>query len=309
MLEFLTKQLALLVLVMFGVSILVFVIMNYTPGGAIEVMVLRGGAQVSGEDLARFREVMGLNDPFHVRYLRFLGNALQGDLGRSLRNNRPVVQILREQLPSTLELAVASMGLAITLGMILGVVSAVRQNSWLDSISMSVALVGWSVPSFWLGLLLILVFGLTLGWLPITGGGRLERLILPSVSLGLVSAGLVARLVRSAVLEAVRMDYVTTARAKGLSERVVLVRHVLRNALVPVVTMIGIQFGYLLSGAVIIETVFARQGIGRVVVDAILTRDMPVVQGGVLLLAAIFVLSNLAVDVSYAVLDPRIRYQ
>jgi peptide/nickel transport system permease protein len=310
MFDFLRKQLMMLIPVMLGVSILVFLMMSLTPGGAIEAMVLRGGAQVSGEDLARFRKEMGLDDPLHVQYLRFLRKALQGDLGRSLRTNRPVSEMLWEQLPATVELAVASMGLAVFLGGTLGLVSALRQNSWIDSLSMALSLVGWSMPSFWLGLLMILVFALHLDWLPITGEGRrLARLVLPALTLALGTSGLIARLVRSAVLEVLRMDYVTTARAKGLAERLVISRHVLRNALIPVVTMVGLQFGRLLSGTVIIETVFARQGIGWLTVDAILERDMPLVQGAVLLFAVVYVLSNLAVDVSYALIDPRIRYQ
>jgi peptide/nickel transport system permease protein len=310
MFDFLRKQLMMLIPVMLGVSILVFLMMSLTPGGAIEAMVLRGGAQVSGEDLARFRQEMGLDDPLHVQYLRFLSKALRGDLGRSLRTNRPVSEMLWEQLPATVELAVAGMGLAVVLGGILGLVSALRQNSWIDSLSMALSLIGWSMPSFWLGLLMILIFALHLDWLPITGeGDRLARLVLPALTLALGTSGLIARLVRSAVLEVLRMDYVTTARAKGLVERMVISRHVLRNALIPVVTMVGLQFGRLLSGTVIIETVFARQGIGRLTVEAILTRDIPLVQGAVLLFAVIYVLSNLAVDVSYALIDPRIRYQ
>ena len=309
MFDFLRKQLMLLIPVMLGVSILVFFMVHFTPGGAIEAMVLRGGAQVSGEDLARFRQEMGLDDPLHIQYLRFLSKALRGDLGRSLRTNRPVSEMLWEQLPATVELAVAGMGLAVILGGILGLVSALRQNSWIDSLSMALALIGWSMPSFWLGLLLILVFALYLDWFPITGHGGLARLVLPALTLALGTSGLIARLVRSAVLEVLRMDYVTTAPAKGLAEHLVISRHVLRNALIPVVTMVGLQFGRLLSGTVIIETVFARQGVGRVTVDAILTRDMPLVQGAVLLFAVIYVLSNLAVDMSYALIDPRIRYQ
>jgi ABC-type dipeptide/oligopeptide/nickel transport system permease component len=250
---------------------------------------------------------MGLNDPVHEQYLRFLGKALQGDLGRSMRDNRPVSQILATHLPATVKLAVAGIALAVIIGGPLGLIAALRQNSWVDSLTMALSLLGWSMPAFWLGLLLILVFALRLGWLPITGESDLKRLVLPALTLALGTSGLIARLVRSSVLEVLRMDYVTTARSKGLGERLVILRHVLRNAMIPVVTMVGLQFGRLLSGTVIIETVFARQGIGKVTVDAILTRDMPVVQGAVLLFAAIYVLANLAVDVSYAVIDPRIR--
>jgi peptide/nickel transport system permease protein len=307
MLRYFAKQIAFLIPVMFGVTILVFLMMNVTPGGAVESMVLRGGAQVSGEDLARFREEMGLNDPLYVQYLRFLSNALRGDLGQSLRFNRPVSELLLEQLPATVKLAVAGMGLAVILGMVLGLVAALHQNSWIDSLSMVLALVGWSMPSFWLGLLLILVFALRLSWFSITTESGLAALAMPAMTLAMGTSGLVARLVRSSTLEVLRMDYVITARAKGLSERLIVLRHVLRNALIPVVTMTGLQFGRLLSGTVIIETVFARQGIGRITVNAILDRDMPLVQGAVLLFAVIYVLANLGVDLSYAILDPRIR--
>lgn len=308
MFVFLRRQLLMLIPVMLGVSVLVFLMMHLAPGGSIEAMVLRGGAQISGEELARFRAEMGLDDPLHVQYLRFLGGALRGDLGRSLRNNRPVSEILSDQLPATVQLAVAGMVLALLIGGVLGLLAALRQNSWVDSVTMALSLVGWSMPAFWLGLLLILLFALHLEWFSITGGSEVKRLVLPALTLALGTSGLIARLVRSSVLEVLRMDYVTTARAKGLGERVVVLRHVLKNALIPVVTMAGLQFGRLLSGTVIIETVFARQGIGKVTVDAILTRDMPVVQGAVLLLAVIYVLVNLMVDVSYAVIDPRIRH-
>lgn len=306
--SFVKKQLLLAIPVLFGVSLLVFLIMSLSPGNAAEAMVLQGGAQVSGEDLIRFREEMGLNDPLPVQYWRFLSKALQGDLGRSLRTMRPVSEVLMEQLPATIQLAVAGMGLAVILGLVLGILSALYHNSWIDTISMVLALIGWSMPSFWLGLLLILVFALHLGWFPITGQGGLARLVLPALTLALGSAGLIARLVRAGMLEVMRMEFVTTARAKGLHERQIILNHILRNALIPVVTMVGLQFGRLLSGTVIIETVFARQGIGRVTVDAILMRDMPVVQGAVLLFTVIYVLTNLAVDISYAFVDPRIRH-
>ncbi|HBY93005.1 MAG TPA: peptide ABC transporter [Chloroflexi bacterium] len=305
---FLKRQILLTIPVLFGVSLLVFSIMSLTPGNAAEAMVLQGGAQVSGADLERFRHEMGLDDPLPVQYWRFLSHALRGDLGRSLRTTRPVTDILLEQLPATAQLAVAGLGLAIVLGLVLGILSALRCNTWVDTVSMVLALAGWSMPSFWLGLLLILLFALKLGWFPITGQGGLARLVLPAVTLALGSAGLIARLVRAGMLEVMQMEYVTTARAKGLHERQIILKHVLRNALIPVITMVGLQFGRLLSGTVIIETVFARQGIGRITVDAIQGRDMPVVQGAVLLFTVIYVLTNVAVDISYAFVDPRIHH-
>ena len=223
------------------------------------------------------------------------------------QTNRPVVEMILENLPATLELALAGLLLAIILGLGLGLVAGLRQGSWLDVSSMVIALLGWSMPQFWLGIVLILVFSVKLGWLPITNGSELKRLILPSVALALGSAGVIARLVRTEILEELRKNYVVAARAKGLSEFGVILKHVLRNSLVSVVTVAGLQFGQLLGGAVIIETVFARQGVGRLAVDALLARDMPVVQGAVLFLGSIFIITNLAVDVLYGYLDPRLR--
>jgi ABC-type dipeptide/oligopeptide/nickel transport system permease component len=224
-----------------------------------------------------------------------------------MRSNRQVVDILVDAFPRTLELATAGMLLAVALGLSLGTLAAVFRGSWVDASTMVVALAGWSMPSFWLGLVLLLVFALQLGWFPITGQGGLHRLVLPALTLGLADAGLVARLVRAEIVEQLGRDYVTTARAKGLHARAVIFRHVLKNSLISVVTVVGLQFGRLLGGTVIIENVFARQGVGRVAVDALLARDMAVLQGCVLFLAVVFVLTNLAVDLLYGVLDPRVR--
>jgi ABC-type dipeptide/oligopeptide/nickel transport system permease component len=216
--------------------------------------------------------------------------------------------MIGEQAWSTVQLAVAAMVLAVAIGVILGTISALRQNSWVDTLSMIVALFGVSMPNFWLGLLLIYVFSLRLGWFPITGEGGWQRLVLPAVALGMDFSAITARLVRASLLEVLRQDYILTARAKGLRERVVVTRHALRNAMIAVVTIIGLQFGFLLSGAVVVETVFARQGIGRLAITAILSKDFPLVQGIVLVAAVAYVAINLLVDLSYSVLDPRIHY-
>jgi peptide/nickel transport system permease protein len=307
MLNYIGKRLILAVPLLLGLSMLVFFMLSWIPGGAPEIMAMLGGQSVSANQLAQLRHQLGLDAPLPVQYVRFLTRALQGDLGRSFRTNRPVVDMILENLPATLELALAGLILSILLGLGLGLVAGLRRGGWLDLSSMVLALLGWSMPQFWLGIVLILVFSVKLGWLPITNGSELERLVLPSVALALGSAGVIARLARTEILEELRKNYVVAARAKGLSESGVILKHVLRNSLVSVVTVAGLQFGQLLGGAVIIETVFARQGVGRLAVDALLARDMPVVQGAVLFLGAIFIITNLVVDIAYGYLDPRLR--
>jgi ABC-type dipeptide/oligopeptide/nickel transport system permease component len=239
----------------------------------------------------------------------FAKDAVQGDLGRSVFSNQPVTTQILEQLPSTMQLTLAAMIVSLLVGIPLGVFAAVRHGTWMDSVSMAISLVGATMPSFWIGLLFIFLFSSRLGWLPASGTAGFKSLIMPSVTLGLYSSAVIARLTRTSMLEVFRQDYVVTARAKGLSERTTILRHALRNALLPVVTVVGLQISYLLGGAVITETVFARQGIGQLAVGAVLQRDGPLVQGTVLFLAVVFVIANLLVDISYAVLDPRIRYR
>jgi len=306
--EYILRQLMTAIPTLLGVSIAVFLMLHLTPGGAVEAIVLQGGAGVSAETMAKMREELGFNDPLHVQYWRFFSKAIRGDFGRSYRTQQPVTAMIIEALPGTAQLAVAGLTIALILGLSMGVISALRHNTWIDNACMVVAMLGWSMPQFWLGLLLILLFSVNLGWLPITGQGGVKRLIMPAFTLGLSTAGVIARLVRTGMLEILRMDYVRTARAKGLRESVVILRHVLRNALIPVVTVVGLQFGRLLGGTVVIETVFARQGVGRVALQALLARDMPTVQGTVLFLAVVYVVINILVDFSYAFLDPRIRY-
>lgn len=307
MLAYVRGRLLAAVPVVLGVSIAVFLMLHLVPGDPIAVMF--ADSALPPEQVAMLRKQLGLDDPLPVQYLRFMGNAVQGDLGRSIRTNRPVLPEILNQLPSTIQLTVAAMGVAIAIGMALGCIAALGRNTWVDAVSMAVSLLGVSMPSFWLGLMLIFLFSVALGWLPATGEGGLERLFMPSLALGLYAAAVIARLTRSSMLEVLGQEYIRTARSKGLRERVVVLRHALRNALIPVITMIGLQAGILLSGAVVIETVFSRQGLGRLIVNGILAKDFPVVQGAVLFTAMMYVLVNLIVDLAYAWVDPRIHYE
>lgn len=307
MYRYIARRLVLAVPVLLGVSIAVFSMMHLVPGDPALAM-LRGQPQVTEADVQRVRTQLGLNDPVPVQYLKYISRVLQGDFGRSVQTHRPVLWDIVQQAPSTLQLAAGAMLLAVTMGIVLGVISALRQNTWVDTLAMMTALFGVSMPSFWFGLILIFLFALKLGWLPATGQGGLERLILPAVALGMDFSAVTARLVRASLLEILVTDYVRTARAKGLREARVIVRHALKNAMIPVITIIGLQFGTLLGGAVVVETVFARQGIGRLLVTAITAKDFPMVQGIVLLAATVYVVVNLLVDLTYALLDPRIRY-
>jgi ABC-type dipeptide/oligopeptide/nickel transport system permease component len=292
--------------VVFGVSSLVFFMLHLLPGDAVTIMLSEFGA--SAREEAELREQLGLNDPILVQYGRFLTNAVQGDFGRSLFTRRPVLQQILEQLPKTLELAIAATLVGVFFGALFGISAAVKRNTWWDSTSMILSLLALSMPNFWLGLIFIFVFSLNLGWFPVQGSDTLYHVVLPAMALGLSFAGLLARLFRSAMLEVLGQDYVRTARAKGVSEGRVINRHALKNALIPVVTVVGINFGFLLGGSVIIEIVFARQGIGDVIIKAIFAHDFYLVQGGIIVTAALFVFVNLVVDLTYGFLDPRISY-
>ena len=299
------RTLAALVVV-FGVSSLVFFMLHLLPGDAVTIMLSEFGASALEE--AELRDQLGLSDPMLVQYGRFLANAVQGDFGTSLFSRRPVLPQIFEQLPKTLELAIAATIVGVLFGAIFGITAAVMRNTWWDSISMIISLLALSMPNFWLGLIFIFVFSLNLGWFPVQGSDTLWHVVLPAFALGLSFAGLLARLFRSAMLEVLGQDYVRTARAKGVAERSVINRHALKNALIPVVTVIGINFGFLLGGSVIIEIVFARQGLGNVIIKAIFAHDFYLVQGGIIVTAALFVLVNLIVDLTYGILDPRITY-
>ncbi|HLT59490.1 MAG TPA: nickel ABC transporter permease [Limnochordales bacterium] len=303
--QYILRRLALMVPVLFGVSVVVFAMVRMIPGDPARIMA---GEAATEEVVERIREQLGLNKHPVIQYGIFLQNLLRGDLGRSTLSRLPVLDELGAALPATFELAAASMLIALAIGISTGVLSAVRPNSWIDAVSMFIALLGVSMPVFWLGLMLMLLFSLHLGWFPTAGHGTWRHLVLPAVTLGLSSAAIIARMTRSSMLEVLRQDYVRTARAKGVPEARVVLRHALRNALIPVVTVTGLQFGNLLGGAVLTETVFAWPGIGRLMVGAITARDYPVVQGSVLTVALAFILINLLVDVLYAYIDPAIRY-
>jgi peptide/nickel transport system permease protein len=268
-----------------------------------------GEKQSSPELLEQVRHDMGLDRPLYVQYLSYMGDLLRGNLGVSLFNNQPVTQQILDALPYTLELALTALLISTVLGVTLGVVSALRHNTWVDSLAMGFALVGVSMPVFWFGLMLIFFFSVRLQLFPPMGQGGLDRLVLPALALGLLSSATLARLVRSSMLEVMNEDYVRTARAKGLRERVLIIRHALRNALIPAITVLGLQFGGLLSGAVLTETIFARVGLGRMYVESILNKDITMVQGLTLIIAIAIMVTNILVDLSYARLDPRIRYE
>jgi peptide/nickel transport system permease protein len=290
-----------------AVTVLVFLMLQLVPGDPAEVFL--GEHRSTPELLAQVRHTMGLDRPLYVQYFSYLWDVLHGNLGVSLFNKQPVTGQILTALPHTLALALSSMFISTALGIILGVVSALKHNTWVDSVAMGFALVGVSMPVFWLGLLLIFFFSVKLQWFPPMGQGSLDRLVLPALALGLLSSATLARLVRSSMLEVLSEDYVRTARAKGLAERAVIIRHALRNALIPAITVLGLQFGGLLSGAVLTETIFARLGLGRMYVESILNKDITMVQGLTLMIAVSIILTNLLVDLSYAVLDPRITYE
>lgn len=305
MLYYIMKRLGHTVLVIFGISLISFFFLHLS-GDPVGLMLPQDATR---EQLEAMRRTMGFDDPIALQYLRFLAAALQGDLGRSIYSGEPVAMLILERMPATLELAFTALALALVIAIPIGVLAAVKRGSLIDTASMLVALFGLSMPHFWLGIMFIMFFSVHLGWLPTSGRGGIEHLIMPAAALGLSLIALFARLTRSAMLEVLSQDYVRTARAKGLSERLVVGKHALKNALIPLVTVIGMEFGFLLGGAVIIESVFAWPGVGRLIVQAILDRDYPVVQAAVMFLAVIFVSMNLLVDLLYVWLDPNITFR
>jgi ABC-type dipeptide/oligopeptide/nickel transport system permease component len=304
--QYLIRRLAATLLVLLGVSAAVFTLMNTLPGDPATMLVSHFGA--SARDIEILREQLGLNDPFLVRFGRFLGRAVQGDLGKSFQQNRPVTRILLENTAPTVRLALLAVGVATVLGVLAGVAAAVRRGTWADFLTMLASLLGISMPGFWLGLMLMLVFAVQLRWLPALGDQSWRGILLPALTLALPAAATIARLTRSAMLDVLGEDYLRSARAKGLPERAVIFRHALRNALIAVITFVGLQFGLLLGGSVVVESLFSRQGLGQLVVAAVFARDIPIVQGWCLLVATAYSLVNLAVDLSYALVNPRIRY-
>jgi len=319
--------------IMFGVAIIVFFFIRLTPGDPVDIMMGQGGAISTGE-IEQLREEFHLNEPLHIQLWYFLRDAVQGDLGYSYVLKRPVVELIAERLPATIELAMGALFFSLVIAVPIGIISAVRQNSLLDRLSMSGAFLGISMPGFWLGIVLILVFSVYLHWLPVQGrisvgieleertgffvldsllSGNLEalkssllHLVLPSITLGAAVAAVTARVLRSSMLETLRSDYVTLARSKGASEWVVVMKHALRNALIPTITVLGLQIGILLGGNMVIETVFGWPGLGRMVVKAIFDRDFPLIQGSVMIYAFIFVMASLIVDILYTYLNPKI---
>ena len=305
MFAYLVRRCVLSLLVLFGAAVATFLILHLAPGDPAQLML--GDVGATPEQIRALRVQLGLDDPLPAQLGRYLWRAAHLDFGYSFYSRQPVAAELARQLPATVELSLAAFLLAVVVGVPLGVVAALWRGRWLDSLATGGAVVGISMPSFWLGLLLIFAFAIYLGWFPVTGQGGLDRLVLPGIALAVGPGALIARLVRSSVLEVLRKEYVRVAQAKGLSPSRVLVRHILRNSLIPVVTIAGLQLGAMLSGAVVIETVFARQGVGRLAVTAILAKDFPLVQGVVFLAAVIYVTINTVVDVLYALLNPTIR--
>jgi ABC-type dipeptide/oligopeptide/nickel transport system permease component len=306
MLAYILRRILMLIPVLLGVTVVSFSLLHLVPGDPAEVL---GGQEASKEDIERIRREYGLDQPLPVQYVRFVGNALRGDLGISIQTRHPVNELLWQRLGFTLQLSLASILVAAGLGLLAGIVSSTRQYSLFDTVSMLGALFGISMPIFWLGLLMILVFAANLRWLPSGGTGTVWHLIMPAIALGSASAAVIARMTRASMLEVCRQDYIRTARAAGYAERIVIFRHALKNAMIPVLTVFGLEFGQMLGGAVLTETVFALPGIGRLLVEGIFARDYAVVQGAMILVATTFVVVNLLTDIAYAFFDPRIRYE
>jgi peptide/nickel transport system permease protein len=306
MTRFLIRRLLQAIPTLILVTIAVFLMLHLAPGDPAQVFL--GDQRSTPEMLERVREDMGLNRPLHVQYFDYMANALRGDLGRSLQTNIPVTQQIFTRLPWTIELALTALLLASLVGIGLGVLAALYHNTLIDTLAMALALIGISMPVYWSSLLLIIVFAVNLSLLPAIGQGGVDRLILPAVALASVSAGSLARIVRSSMLEVLNQDYVTTARSKGMLERQIISRHVMRNALIPVVTILGLTLGNLLGGAVLTETIFARLGIGQMYAQAVLQKDFTLVQGTTLFIAVSYIFINIAIDLIYIIIDPRIRY-
>lgn len=304
MLQFIVRRLIQTIPVVIGVTMLVFSLMHLIPGDPAQIIA---GEVAPEAQVEAIRERLGLNDPLHVQYGRYMSNLMQGDLGQSVRSSRSVVDEIKPRIGITMRLAIYSMLLSIVFGLVAGVISAVRRYSLIDSFIMVAALFSFSMPNFWLGLMLIKYISIDLALLPPSGWGTWQQAILPVITLGTAGAAIIARMTRSSMLDVINQDYIRTARAKGVKERLVIYKHALKNALIPVVTVIGIEMGMLLSGTVLAETVFAVNGMGRLAIDAIRTRDFPLVQGIVLIFALIFVFVNLLVDISYRYLNKRIE--
>jgi len=306
MIHFFSRRLLLTIPVLFGVATLVFSLIHLVPGDPVQAML---GESASPSDIADLRGRLGLDRPLYLQYGSFLEGLAKGDLGVSLRTNQPVAAAIAERLPATIELASAAMIVAVLFAIPLGILAAVRAGTRVDHVATTLALVGISMPNFWLGPLLAIVFSVTLGWLPVAGRGTLAHLVLPAITLGAPLSAVLARMTRASVLEELGELYVLAARARGVSKVRAVLRHALRNSLMPIVTVLGLQIGAVLTGAVITETIFAWPGVGRLLIQSISFRDYPMVQGCILLIALTYVSMNLLTDVAYGLLDPRIRYE
>lgn len=305
MVKYIAKRFIALIPVLLGVTLIIFTLLYFTPGDPALIMLSDEAA--TPEAIAQIHEELGLDDPFWVRYGRYVWDLLHGDLGISYLNKRPVAELLIERLPKTMTLACVSAAFAVVLGIAFGVIAAVKHNSIFDNLCMLFALGGVSMPHFWQGLLLMLLFGVKLGWLPISGYGTFAQLILPALTIGYGCMAIIARMTRSSMLEVIHQDYINFARAKGQKKYVIITRHALQNALIPIITTIALQFGILLGGSVITESIFAIPGVGKLMVDSIRASNYPVVQGGVLMIAFIYCINNLLVDIIYAFVDPRMK--
>lgn len=307
MIKYIFRRLITLIPILIGVTFIIFTLMYVTPGDPARIIL---GAAAPQEEVDKLRHELGLNDPFIVQYLRYLKNAVfHFDIGKSFITRRPVIQEIMERFPTTIQLSLLGIIIAVLIGIPVGIISATRQYSIFDNVSMVLALIGVSIPAFWLAILLILIFSVGLRWFPASGWGSLKQMILPALTIGTGTVALIARMTRSSMLEVIRADYITTAKAKGQNRRKIVLNHALPNALIPIITVIGLEFGNLLGGAVLTESIFSISGIGRLMVDSIKTRDLPVIEGSVLFVAVIYSIINIFVDVLYAYVDPRIRSQ
>ncbi|MCC5908817.1 MAG: ABC transporter permease [Clostridiaceae bacterium] len=302
---YIAKRLLQAIPVIFLVTVITFSLIHLMPG---DPAIMRAGEDATPEQVEAIREAMGLNEPIYQQYLSWVTGLMRGDLGHSLQDGRPVFPTLIQRLPATLYLVLASFVVSIAIGVPVGILSAVKQNTFIDSFARGFALLGISLPSFWFGLMMMLLFSYRLQWLPASGSGTLHHIVMPALALGMASAGLITRMTRSAMLEVLKQDYIRTARSKGLRAQIVIYKHALKNALLPVVTVIGLQLGYRLGGSVIVEQVFAYPGIGRFAYNRLLARDYPMIMGNLFIFAMIFIFVNIITDIIYGFLEPRIRY-
>ncbi|WP_339164858.1 ABC transporter permease [Siminovitchia sp. FSL W7-1587] len=305
MVNYIVRKTFLMIPALFGLTIIVFMILHLSPGDPVDLIA---GPNAPAEVHENIKKDLGLDQPLYVQYFTFIGHLFKGDLGVSILQNRPVADIIGERLLVTFEIGIYALIFSFVVSIPIGVIAAIKRNTLADYASMTGALIGLSLPTFLFGLLLLYFFAYKLGWFPLSGYGTYKHLVLPVLTVGLTDAAITARMVRSSMLEVIRQDYIRTARAKGLEEKSVIFKHALKNAIIPIITLFGMRLGLIFGGSVIIETVFSIPGIGKLMVDAIFSRDYPIVQGSMLILAALVLIGNLITDILYAVFDPRIKY-